>query len=369
MSGANERADVKSTIPKYLIGVALVVMCSLIASAVANIANTSGGNDASGIVNKGFELGGIKVGTVTPPEHSGKGGSFDPSSTSKLAVSGTDGAYTEIKYKNKTNHTEATLPHEISQYVDGNVPEGTEITLVAEPTSANGLEFNCWAIVDDDGNIIEVISNNLNADYVMPKGDVNIQAIYKEHILANVPEDNSITIGQVPGRGTANVSIRQGTPLAVVAASDSGAEASYSVTFRNNDKVLYGAETSKKEANGESYSESDNGVTANVSTLDSSASSGRYTINVATNTGATPQNLNVLQYDKQGNCTKIDVPIYYSNVDSDLTIYDANGQAVDMANVKGPYAISYDSGRDLDIDIQLDLENYSYVVNADCIGN
>lgn len=68
MSGANERADVKSTIPKYLIGVALVVMCSLIASAVANIANTSGGNDASGIVNKGFELGGIKVGTVTPPD-------------------------------------------------------------------------------------------------------------------------------------------------------------------------------------------------------------------------------------------------------------------------------------------------------------
>lgn len=68
MSGANEKADVKSMIPKYLIGVAFVVMCSLIASSVANIANKDGTNDAGGIVGKGFELAGMKVGTVTPPE-------------------------------------------------------------------------------------------------------------------------------------------------------------------------------------------------------------------------------------------------------------------------------------------------------------
>lgn len=42
-SGANERANLKGMIPKYLIGVALIVMCFTIASYVAEIA----GNDTA----------------------------------------------------------------------------------------------------------------------------------------------------------------------------------------------------------------------------------------------------------------------------------------------------------------------------------
>ena len=68
MSGANEKAEFKGTFSKYLIGIALIVMCTLIASAVAKIANTDGKNDAGGLVDTGFDLGGMKTGTTTVPQ-------------------------------------------------------------------------------------------------------------------------------------------------------------------------------------------------------------------------------------------------------------------------------------------------------------
>ncbi len=62
MSGANEKANLKGSASKYLIGVALIVFCSTIAAAAANIANTTGENTSTGIVNKGIEISGIKIG-------------------------------------------------------------------------------------------------------------------------------------------------------------------------------------------------------------------------------------------------------------------------------------------------------------------
>ena len=45
-----------------MIGVALIVLCSTIASGVAQIANKDGKNDGGGIVREGLSLGGITVG-------------------------------------------------------------------------------------------------------------------------------------------------------------------------------------------------------------------------------------------------------------------------------------------------------------------
>ena len=77
LSGANEKANLKGTFSKYLIGVALIVMCSTIASVVANIANTDGSNTASGIVSGGFNLGGLKIksGTDSSTQTGGNGSS------------------------------------------------------------------------------------------------------------------------------------------------------------------------------------------------------------------------------------------------------------------------------------------------------
>lgn len=62
LSGANERANLKENVRMYIIGVALIVMCSLIAGGVAKMANHSGKNTAEGLIETGFELGGITVG-------------------------------------------------------------------------------------------------------------------------------------------------------------------------------------------------------------------------------------------------------------------------------------------------------------------
>lgn len=83
LSGANEKANLKGTFSKYLIGVALIVMCSTIASVVANIANTDGSNTASGIVSGGFNLGGLKIKSGTDSSNSnsdGSGGAFSDGS-------------------------------------------------------------------------------------------------------------------------------------------------------------------------------------------------------------------------------------------------------------------------------------------------
>ena len=205
MSGANEKAQLKGTFSKYLIGVALIVMCTLVASTVAGIANADGRNDADGVVDSSFGLGGMKVGTTVAPSKP-----TTKNVKSKLAVTGTDGANVEIRYKDGKKTTDSALPYEISQYVDGKVPAGTEIQLVAEAKSEHGKEFDCWAIVDDDGNIITVLSYDNLLDYVMPEENVNIQAIYKEHVVAEVPKDEGVVIGQVEGRGAAKVTIKIG---------------------------------------------------------------------------------------------------------------------------------------------------------------
>ena len=53
MSGANERAQIKGMLPKYLIGIALIVCCSSIAQIVVNIA---GNDDAEKVINTGTNL-------------------------------------------------------------------------------------------------------------------------------------------------------------------------------------------------------------------------------------------------------------------------------------------------------------------------
>ena len=50
LSGANERANLKGILPRYLIGIALIVMCFTIAQAVAKLA---GNNSADDVINAG----------------------------------------------------------------------------------------------------------------------------------------------------------------------------------------------------------------------------------------------------------------------------------------------------------------------------
>lgn len=66
MSGANERANLKGSVSMYLIGVALIVLCSTIASGVAKLADYNGENTAEGIVDEGFRLAGIVIGSKGP---------------------------------------------------------------------------------------------------------------------------------------------------------------------------------------------------------------------------------------------------------------------------------------------------------------
>lgn len=66
LSGANERANLKGTVSMYLIGVALIVLCSTIAGGVAKMANHNGENTAEGIVDEGFRLAGIIIGSKGP---------------------------------------------------------------------------------------------------------------------------------------------------------------------------------------------------------------------------------------------------------------------------------------------------------------
>lgn len=86
MSGANERAELKGTFSKYLIGVALIVLCTTIAAAVAKIADTDGKNNAGGIVDTGFEIGGMKIGTTQIDNDGANGGT----STTHTSSSGRD---------------------------------------------------------------------------------------------------------------------------------------------------------------------------------------------------------------------------------------------------------------------------------------
>ncbi len=53
MSGADEKAQIKGMLPKYLIGIALIVCCVSIAQVVVNIA---GNNEAAEIIDTGLKL-------------------------------------------------------------------------------------------------------------------------------------------------------------------------------------------------------------------------------------------------------------------------------------------------------------------------
>lgn len=72
MSGAQEKANLKGKFTQYLIGIALIVFCSTIASAVANIAS-AGGGDAASIVDNALKLGGTTAqgGDDTPDQSDG----------------------------------------------------------------------------------------------------------------------------------------------------------------------------------------------------------------------------------------------------------------------------------------------------------
>lgn len=371
LSGANEKANLKGKFQAYLIGVALIVLCSTIASGVAKIANKDGSNTGGGIVQTGLGLGGITVGgkgyggSSSTGDKGGTGGKFEVAKN-KMAVSGTDGAYFEVEYDGKKYKSTETFTGELSQYVDG-IEVGTEVTLKAYPTSESGMEFDCWAIVDDDGNIVEVLTKDLAYTYAMGNENINIQAVYKEKETQSISPDTQIEIGQVTGRAPAKIEVKTESPIAVVAANPEGAEGTYSVSFKNNSNKLGESNGNRDEKLGETYDVSDNGVVGTVHTVDKSASSGKYTINVETNTGNPPQNLSITQYDKNGNSTIIDVPMYYEHKG---LYYDSNGNqvATETFSKLDTYAISYDSNRDIDIETNLDVENYSYVVNADCIG-
>lgn len=77
MSGANERANLKGMIPKYLIGIALIILCFSIASGIAEIA---GNDDAKEIIDVGKEAwdhftGGSTSGTPATSENGDELGS------------------------------------------------------------------------------------------------------------------------------------------------------------------------------------------------------------------------------------------------------------------------------------------------------
>lgn len=59
-SPANEKANLKGKLVTYAYGVALIVLCSTIAGAVAKVANADGKNTAEGIVQEGIDKSGVQ---------------------------------------------------------------------------------------------------------------------------------------------------------------------------------------------------------------------------------------------------------------------------------------------------------------------
>ena len=60
-SAANEKANLKGKLVTYAYGVALIVLCSVIAGAVAKVANSDGKNTAEGMVEEGVDKSGVEV--------------------------------------------------------------------------------------------------------------------------------------------------------------------------------------------------------------------------------------------------------------------------------------------------------------------
>ena len=136
MSGAQEKANLKGSLSKYLIGIALIVFCSTIASAVANIANTDGGNDAISLIKEAFRLGGATVGD---PSTTDPTGDVDDENSKEIKKASVD-------YKN-TNGTVKSI--RINSKENG---QKTKVTINYDTETGNVIMY---AKYDDKGNLLE----------------------------------------------------------------------------------------------------------------------------------------------------------------------------------------------------------------------
>lgn len=138
MSGANEKANLKGSASKYLIGVALIVFCSTIAAAAANIANTTGENTNTGIVDKGIEISGIKIGdkNLTDAERKEYQEMIEKLEQVKNQTWNTKG----FKFDHIIVHT----PVGVDAICDDGV--GSDPVLSADTLYHNGKEFKYWLV-------------------------------------------------------------------------------------------------------------------------------------------------------------------------------------------------------------------------------
>lgn len=138
MSGANEKANLKGIASKYLIGVALIVFCSTIAAAVANIANTTGENTNTGIVDKGIEISGLKIGdkNLTDAERKEYQEMIEKLEQVKNQTWNTEG----FKY----NHIIVHTPVGVDATCDDEA--GSDPIFSVDTLYHNGKEFKYWLV-------------------------------------------------------------------------------------------------------------------------------------------------------------------------------------------------------------------------------
>lgn len=138
MSGANEKANLKGSASKYLIGVALIVFCSTIAAAAANIANTTGENTNTGIVDKGIEISGLKIGdkNLTDAERKEYQEMIEKLEQVKNQTWNTKG----FKFDHIIVHT----PVGVDAICDDGV--GSDPVFSADTLYYNGKEFKYWLV-------------------------------------------------------------------------------------------------------------------------------------------------------------------------------------------------------------------------------
>lgn len=155
LSTANEKANLKGLFSKYIIGVALITMCSTIAGFVANIAaGDKEENTASGVVDKGFQLGDITVAEkkdeysdfVQSPEY------FE----AKLEIESQAAAIKNLKQNNahwnidqvKKGHLNVYMPKNVVHIVKDVAGKAPVIT--AHERNNDGKKFYGWYIETTD---------------------------------------------------------------------------------------------------------------------------------------------------------------------------------------------------------------------------
>lgn len=127
LSGANERANLKGMLPRYLIGIALIVMCFAIAQAVAKLA---GNNSASEVI----EAGGAGASASTGGSSGGSSSSYNSSSS---------GTYKTVKKKG--GNITINYPTEL---VDGMLYEdGYGTPEINAHLNYGGKSFSHWEVV------------------------------------------------------------------------------------------------------------------------------------------------------------------------------------------------------------------------------